>query len=95
MITLFDDWVVVIDDMSYMLARIVGTKINKNTGRESTRYKSYGYFRDLRGALKAFSEELIRKNLRERVSTLSEALEIIKDSNARVEELLSEVVQSE
>lgn len=95
MIKLFGDWVVLVDDLNYTLAKIKGTRIDSKTGKERTDYKIYGYYRDLASALKALSEELVREKLKGGVADLAEAVRTIRESNERVEDLLREALQDE
>lgn len=93
MIKIFGDWVVLVDDLNYTLAKIKGTRIDSKTGKERTDYKIYGYYRDLASALKALSEELVREKLKDSVAGLDEAVRTIRESNKRVEDLLKEALQ--
>ena len=95
MIKLFDNWVVLVDDLNYTLAKIKGRRIDSKTGKERTDYKIYGYYRDLASALKALSEELVREKLKGGVADLTEAVRTIRESNGRVEDLLREALQNE
>lgn len=94
MIKLFDDWVIVVDDLSYALARDLGSRIDKKTGKDRKNLKTYGYYGSLAKALNAFAEELVRQELKDNVATLDEAVHIIRESNDRVEKLLKEVLPS-
>lgn len=92
MIELIDNWVVLVDDYNYTLARITGTRIDKKTGRESPAYKVQGYYRSLESAVKALGEQLIRDCLKDRRTSLAEAVHTITESNKRMETLLHEVL---
>lgn len=94
MIKLFDDWVIVVDDLSYALARDLGARIDSKTGKERKNLKTYGYYGSIAKALKAFSEELVRQELKDNVATLDEAVHVIRESNNKVEKLLKEVLPS-
>lgn len=94
MIKLFDDWVIVVDDLSYALARDLGSRIDKKTGKDRKNLKTYGYYGSIAKAIKAFSEELVRQELKDNIATLDEAVRIIRESNDRVKKLLKEVLPS-
>jgi len=94
MIKLFDNWVVLVDDYNYSLAKIKGTRIDSKTGKERTDYKMYGHYKDLAGAIKSLSGELVKDSLKDGVATLDEAVRIIRESNSRVEDLLKEILRN-
>ena len=88
MIKLFDDWVILVDEYNYTLAEQRGFR---KDGRPE--YKTYGYWGNLEDAIKGFRQQLIRSQLKQRDATLSEALRIIQESNAVIENLIKENAQ--
>ena len=88
MIKLFDDWVILVDEYNYTLAEQRGFR---KDGRPE--YKTYGYWGSLEDAIKGFRQQLIRSRLKQRDATLSEALRIIQESNAVIENLIKENAQ--
>lgn len=86
MIELFDDWVILVGDMDYCLARKAGTRIKD--GKETMQFSRVGYFGTIPAALKRLVGELSRERLKGRVCALDEAVRAIRESNARVEKLL-------
>ena len=47
MIKLFNDWVILVDDMNYTLAREMGEGYDKTSDSMRMRYKYYGYYGSL------------------------------------------------
>lgn len=88
MIELFDNWVILVGDMDYCLARKAGIRKDKKTGEEIQQFSRYGYYGSIPGALRRLTRELSLDALRGRETTLNEAVRVIKESNARVEQLL-------
>lgn len=87
MITLFDDWVILINEYDYCLAKLLGTRTRKD-GREETEYKRYGYYGSISGCLRELMKQLTRESLAGHSSTLPEACEAIDECSQRVERLL-------
>lgn len=87
MITLFDDWVILINEYDYCLAKLLGTRTRKD-GREETDYKRYGYYGSISGCLRELMKQLTRESLSGHSSTLPEACKVIDECSQRVERLL-------
>ena len=94
MIRLFDDWVILVDDYNYTLAKELGTRTDPKSGKERTDYKRYGYYGSLEKALEALSKEITKEELKSGSRTLGEAVRTIRESNARVESLLNDVMKA-
>ena len=94
MIRLFDDWVILVDDMNYTLARELGESLDKKSGKMRMRYKTYGYYGSLANAIKALSKEMFTEELKYGSYTLEEACAVIKESNERIEALLNDVMKA-
>ena len=92
MIELFDDYVIVVDELNYRLCKRMGKRKDKN-GNETDEwnYKGYGYFGSVEAALKALSGILSNERLRGRESTLSEAVQAIRESNEAVKKVIERV----
>ena len=86
MITLFDNWVILVDEKNYTLAKYLGD-IRRRDGRIEKNLKIYGYYSVLSEALNALRVCLIRKCLSDGCRTLSEALRTITEENDRIEKL--------
>lgn len=87
MITLFDNWVILVDNMNYTLAEYFGDTIRKD-GKPEKNLKTYGYFASLSATLKSFRVYLIRQKLSDGSRTLSEAIQTIKEEDDRIKKLL-------
>lgn len=92
MIKLFDDWVILVDDMNYTLARELGEAYDKKSDSMRMRYKYYGYYGSLAQALKALSREIYTSELKDVCVTLAEAVDIIKEAHAKTDRLLEGVL---
>lgn len=93
MIKLFDDWVILVNPYDYCLARYRGQTKRKDGGTDFN-YDRIGFYSSPEGCLKRLGEELTREALKDRSVTLSEAVAVIRESNAKVEKLLKEVMQN-
>lgn len=91
MIKLFDDWVIIPGPCDYALAKHLGEVERKNAKDAKNKFKYVGYYSDVAGCLKRLGEELTREALKDGWHTLGEAVQTIKESNAKVEKLLKEV----
>ena len=91
MITLFDDWVILVDDLNYTLARDMGERTDKD-GKVRRERKVYGYYGSLRGVLTALMDKLSADELKDGCRSLCEAVRIITESHDRVEKLIKEVI---
>lgn len=88
-IQLIDNWVVVVDDLNYSLAKKVPVKKKEND--RDYAYKYYGYYGTLSNALYALCDRLTRDALKqESPITLKEAVETITESYERISNLLKE-----
>ena len=87
MITLFDNWVVFVDERNFTLAEYFGEKKSKD-GKTKKNIKTYGYFSGLSEALAALRVILIRRELSSGSRTLSEALRTIREEDQRIDRLL-------
>lgn len=90
MIKLFDDWVIIPGQCDYALDKYV-SKVNRR-GKTEDKYKYIGFYRTVEGCLKRLGEELTKEALKDRSTTLREAVTTIRESNAKVEKLLKEVL---
>ena len=91
MITLFDDWVVLVDTYNYTLAKDRGEYTDKD-GVVRRRYDPVSYHRNLAGALKALGARIPHEQLQNGSHSLSEAVTIILESNKRTQELYEELI---
>ena len=90
MIKLFDDWVIIPGQCDYALAKYV-SKVNRR-GKTEDKYKYIGFYRAVEGCLKRLGEELTKEALKDRSTTLRETVTTIRERNAKVEKLLTEVI---
>ena len=95
MIKLFDDWVIIPGPCDYALAKNLGEVERKSARDAKNKFKYIGYYSDVAGCLKRLGEELTRERLKDGTHTLREAVTIIRESNARVEKLLKEVLAND
>lgn len=84
MIELLDNYVLDVDDHCYTLKQDTG----KTDKRGNRVYKTLGYFGDITGALNALAKELAREKHKHACTSLNEAVNAIRESNARVENLI-------
>lgn len=92
MIKLFDDWVILVDDMNFTLARELGEAYDKKSDSMRMRYKNYGHYGSLAQAIKALSREIYTSELKDACVTLAEAVDIIKEAHAKTDRLLEEIL---
>lgn len=90
MIKLFDDWVIIIDDYNYTLARYKGIRMKK--GKEEPVYAQVSYFSSLESALNGFRRKLVREKLKASEFDLNEAIRVIKEINEKVSAEIKEAV---
>lgn len=93
MIKLFDDWVILVDDMNYTLARELGEAYDKKSDSMRMRYKYYGYYGSLVQALRELSKGIYTSELKDACVTLAEAVRIIQEAHAKTDKLLEEVLR--
>ena len=91
MIELFDDWVILIGDSDYQLAKPAGTRTDKRTGKERPAYKVYGYFGTITAALQRLVQKCTREKLKDRTTSLYEALQAFKEVREKLTEILGQV----
>lgn len=84
MIELLDNYVLDVDDHCYTLKQDTG----KTDKRGNRVYKTLGYFGDVTGALHALAKELAREKHKQGCTSLNGALNAIRESNTRVENLI-------
>ena len=90
MIKLFDDWVIIIDDYNYTLARYKG--IRTKEGKEEPVYAQVSYFSSLESALNGFRRKLVREKLKASEFDLNEDIRVIKEINEKVSAEIKEAV---
>lgn len=91
-ITLIDDWVCIVDELNYTLAKKVPKKTQKE-GEKEFYYKHYGYYGSLTNALYALCDRLTRDELRAKSPiTLKDAIKTITESYDRISDQLKEVL---
>lgn len=90
MIELIKDYVILVGELDYTLARKTGS-VDKKTGRPI--YAPVGHYGTVSGAINRLREELIRGRLKTGLKSLSDAISQIKEANAEVDRLL-EVLNS-
>lgn len=95
MIELFDDWVILIGDSDYQLAKPAGTRTDKRTGEKRQTYKVYGYFGTITAALNRLMQECTREKLKDRTTSLYEALQAFREARGKLAEILGVVEDSE
>lgn len=84
MIELLDNYVLDVDDHCYTLKQDTGK--TRKTGEKI--YRILGYFGNVTGALNALAKELAREKHKQGSHSLNEAINAIKEANARVENLI-------
>ena len=89
-ITLIDDWVCVVDELNYSLAKKIPKKTQKDGEREYS-YKYYGYYGSLTNALYALCDRLTRDELKAKSPiTLKDAIKTITESYDKISDQLKE-----
>lgn len=92
MIRLIDDYVVTIDEYSFVLGRDTG-RIDKRTKNKVIRPISYHH--SLEKAVEACRREYIRNGLRDASLTLGEAVTAMRDMDAKFNRLLTKCMRGE
>lgn len=87
MIKVNDDYVILVDTLSYRAC----LDTHKVTKKNEPIYKTVGYYSNLESALFAIVENMNAKKLEDGVYTLIEAIEIIKANNKILGDMLKEV----
>lgn len=85
MIELIDDYVILVDDYCYTLAKKKQT-VDKRTGKTKLAY--IGYFGTVEGALTALAKQLAKDKLKDAHTDLAGAVDAIRESNDEVKKLL-------
>lgn len=85
MIELVDGYYILVDDYSFALAKEKGT-LDKRTGKKQFYY--LGYYGTVEAALAALARELARNKLKDAHVGITEAVNVIRESNQTVEKLL-------
>ena len=87
MIQLYNDYVILNDELQWILAKDK-KRIDKKTNRP--RYDAVGYFRSPAEALEEFRRRNIHAALKNAVVTLNEAIATIKNEDARLEKFIQD-----
>ena len=87
MIQLYNNYVILNDDLQWILAKDTG-HIDKRNGR--IKYDPAGYFSGLRNALDEFRRRNIRTRCKNESLALRDALAAIREEDARLEEFIRE-----
>lgn len=85
MIQLYNDYVIINDDLQWILAKDTG-HIDKRNGR--VKYDPVGYFSSLRNALDEFRRRNIRTRCKNESLALGDALTAIREEDARLEKFI-------
>lgn len=88
MIRINDDYVVIVDQYNYTLSR----DLHKTDKDGQPTYRRVSYHTDLSGALKAFRREYVRLRLKDGCMSLSQAVNTILASNAKVAQIIEDSV---
>ena len=91
MIHIDKDWYVDVDQYSYTLEQYTGDSVDKD-GVVRHNYKNQTYHATLDKALKQYCREVIKGKLAERDMELKEAIELIKDLSANVDETVERIL---
>lgn len=89
-IRLNDDWVIEVNDMSYMLKK---DRHRKDKNGDDV-YTISGYYTSLEGALKGFRKELIRYGFEDKAMSVKEALKVVEKANKEFDAVLLGVMES-
>ena len=87
MIPIIDEWVLVVDENNYMIARYLGTKKRKDPKgvlRDFPLYANQAYYTSLSAAFQGLRAQMERKVLREKFPGLQEAFMAVLESNTRL-----------
>lgn len=90
MIELFDDYVILVNDLDYALARKTG-RTDKRTGKPY--FDNIGYFGTVDAALERLVDIYARNALKDGVHTLAEAVTAINEVGERVTKMLHEIME--
>ena len=90
MIELFDDYVILVNDLDYALARKTKYR-NPKTGK--IKYDNIGYFGTVQAALERMVDIYTRDVLKDRSLPLSEAVQAIRESHGRVTKLIETAME--
>lgn len=89
MIQLYNDYVILNDDLQWILAKDTGRTDNRK-GKNRPVYDPIGYFGSLRNALDEFRRRNIRTRCKNESLALRDALTVIREEDAKVEEFIRE-----
>ena len=89
MIRVNDDYVILVDPLSYNPCR----DTHKTDKKGNPLYKSIGYFANLEQALKAIIKDMNNEAFENGVYSLQEAIEVIRHSNTVFTDMLREVLE--
>lgn len=92
MIRLIEDYVVEVDPMNYILARDTG-RTDKDTGR--TILKPISYHQSLEKAVDACRQEYVRRGVQNVSISLSEAVNMFRERDARFHKILAQCMRGE
>lgn len=88
MIELFDDYVIIVGDFDYALARKTG-RVDKRSGKPT--FDNIGYFGTVGAALERLVDIYTKNALKGRSMDLCEAVRAIRESHDRVAKLIESV----
>lgn len=92
MIKVYDDYIILVDDMSYTAAIDTHkTQTDKKSGEEKPVYNRIGYYSTIKGALKGIAKHDVNSKLETEEFSISETLRKINEASDRIEEILKEV----
>lgn len=96
MIRINDDWVILVDEYNYTLARDLHKKTVKTKGQEPTdAYKTEGYYSGVSDALKGLADKLVKDELKDGVWGLYEAVNAIQKVYTDLAETISGKIPDE
>lgn len=95
MIHIEDDWYILVDEMCYALQKKLGTRIDKQTGKEVTVWSDPRYYSSLYKALQGYLKVRTVEILKGREIELRTALSELYGYYTRIEDLLKEILKDE
>ena len=95
MIHIEGDWYIMVDEMCYTLQKKVGTRIDKETGKEITVWSDPRYYSTLYKAVEGYFRARTVELLSHREIELKTALEELLGLNKHIDELLKEILREE
>lgn len=94
MIRLDDNYQIESDGQCYTLYKITRQGRNKRTGEEVGIKRPLGYYTTLQQAFIAYGDQLEKTALQAGVFTLTEAIEVVKESREELKRLLRTLLES-